>query len=114
MFKIFYLSKCIHSKNAIQTLNKYNLVTKSNIINCDNKNNFTSDPTHTVVPSEYLTYPKIIYMLEENVFVGGNDELVKLISVLTDKKSLDKIPSQRFIDRKNTCKILLNLSDKIK
>jgi hypothetical protein len=49
------------------------------------------------------------------VFVGGNNELEKLVSLVTSKEIITckKIPSQRFINKKNTCKIISNLVDKI-
>jgi hypothetical protein len=49
------------------------------------------------------------------VFVGGNSELEKLVNLVTTKEitKCKKIPSQRFINKKNTCKIILNLIDKI-
>ena len=61
MFKIFYLPNCPYSKKSLQILNKYNLVDSSNQINCDDKTNFISDPDNLYIPSDYSTYPKILF-----------------------------------------------------
>lgn len=113
MFKIFYLTNCGYSRAALETLEKFNISNLSNQINCDDKNNFTSDPNHVFVPSDYTSYPKILFVSKnsDSIFIGGNDELDKLINLVTTPIicTNEKIPSQRFISRRTTCKILLAL-----
>lgn len=119
MFKIFYLSNCGYSKKALETLNKYKLADIHNQINCDDETIFTSDSNNVYIPSDYSSYPKILYIGNSNkkpIFIGGSDELEKLFQLVTtpDICNSDKIPSQRFIDRRTTCKILLKLEKQIK
>ena len=116
MFKIFYLSTCGYSVNALETLHNYSLVIAENEINCDIKDNFLNDPDHILIPSDYTSYPKILYLQNSKpIFIGGNKELTALFNIITtplDPKC-KKIPSQRFIDRKTTCEILLKLNKQI-
>lgn len=111
MFKIFYLSKCGYSQNALKTLRSNNLVNDKNEINCDNRDDFFKDPDSKYILNDYSTYPKILFIgFKKPIFIGGNSELTKLIEIVS--KPLDdeqKIPSQKYINRKLTCKILLKL-----
>ncbi len=117
MFKIFYLSQCGYSRKSLEIFEKYNLTNESNKINCDNRDNFVKDPDSKYVLPNYSTYPKILYLPDksEPVFVGGNAELEKLVNIIKTKEIIkcEKIPPQRFLNKKNTCKIILNLVDKI-
>ncbi len=113
MFKIFYLSQCGYSKKSLEIIEKYNLANGSDKINCDNPNSFSQDPDSKFVLPDYSSYPKILYLdpKKNPVFIGGNAELEKLISLVSNKEitKCNKIPPQRFIDKKITCKIILNL-----
>jgi glutaredoxin-related protein len=117
MFKIFYLSQCGYSKTSLKIINKYKLAKQSDQINCDDQNNFLQDPDSKYVLSDYSTYPKILYLPDKSkpIFVGGNSELEKLVYLVDSKEIVKckKIPSQRFVNKKNTCKIILDLVDKI-
>jgi glutaredoxin-related protein len=111
MFKIFYLPTCGYSLKALDILHEYNLVKSTNKINCKQKDE-TSDPDYKLIPESYHTYPKIIYLGEkEKYFIGGCNELEKLIELATTDKIIkcEKIPAQKFIDRNHTCEILLKL-----
>jgi hypothetical protein len=117
MFKIFYLSKCGYSEKSLKIFEKYNLANQLDKINCDNQDNFLRDPDSKYILSDYSSYPKILYLSNSShpVFVGGNSELERLIELIETKKitKCKKIPSQRYINKKNTCKIILDLVDKI-
>jgi len=117
MFKIFYLSQCGYSRKSLEIIEKYNLANESDKINCDNENNFLQDPDSKFILEGYSTYPKILYLKSNSnpVFVGGNDELERFVSLVITKEitTCNKIPSQRFVNKKNTCKIISNLVDKI-
>jgi len=117
MFKIFYLSQCGYSRKSLEIFEKYNLANESDKINCDDPNIFLQDPDSKFVLSDYLTYPKILYLNSKSkpVFIGGNAELEQLVSLVTTKEitKCNKIPSQRFINKKKTCDIISDLVDKI-
>lgn len=120
MFKIFYLSECGYSKKSLEILKKYKLTNQSNKINCDNRDNFSQDPDSKYIPSDYFTYPKILYLptgpssdprSPDPVFVGGNSELEKFINLVVSKEIVgcENIPPQRFVNKFNTCKIIIDL-----
>ena len=116
MFKIFYLENCGYSLKALNILHKYDLVNKSEEINSGIDNEQVQDPDLELVPPSYTSYPKIIYMDKTKYFIGGYNELEKLINLVTTPKILNckQIPPQRFIHKKITCKILLELTNNIK
>jgi len=116
MFKIFYLENCGYSLKALNILHKYDIVNKLDEINCSINSEQVQDPDLELVPPSYTSYPKIIYMGKTKYFVGGYTELEKLIDLVTTPTILEcnQVPSQRFINKKTTCKILLELTNKIK
>jgi hypothetical protein len=117
MFKIFYLSQCGYSRKSLEIIEKYNLANESDKINCDNENNFLQDPDSKFILQDYYSYPKILYLKPNSnpLFVGGNNEFERLVKLVITKEitTCKKIPYQRFVNKKNTCKIILNLVDKI-
>jgi len=116
MFKIFYLENCGYSLKALNILHKYDLVNKLDEIKSGVDNIEVQDSDLELIPPSYTSYPKILYMDKTKYFIGGYDELEKLINLVTTPTILNykEIPSQRFIDKKITCKILLELTNKIK
>jgi glutaredoxin-related protein len=116
MFKIFYLENCGYSLKALNILHKYDLVNKLDEIKSGIDELEVQDLDLELIPPSYTSYPKILYMDKTKYFIGGYDELEKLINLVTTPTILNckEIPSQRFIDKKITCKILLELTNKIK
>jgi hypothetical protein len=119
MFKIFYLYGCGYSEKALELMHKYNLVNKLNEIECTNSDVFSFDPDLNFIPSDYQTYPKILYIDKKNnkkIFIGGYTELDKLINLATTPAILEcnKVPAQKYIEKNSTCKILIKLTKLIK
>jgi hypothetical protein len=116
MFKIFYIENCNYSLKALNLLDKYNLVDKLNKIKSDIDELEIQDSDLEFIPVSYTSYPKILFIDRTKYFIGGYDELEKLINLVTTPTILncEQIPSQRFINKRITCKILLELTNKIK
>jgi hypothetical protein len=110
MFKVFYQSYCDYSQKTLSSINKFKL--KSELIQCDNNENFINNEDSKHIPIHYTTYPKILFKTDKKIlFIGGNEEFQKLLILLDElKKDINfKIDSQKYIKKNETCYILTKI-----
>jgi len=111
MFTIFYLSNCGYSMKTLKTIKDNNFPSRN--IKCDRNNGIcSSDPDLKIIPETYTSYPKILFQIKDKkIFIGGNQELDKIMDILKEiKKNPDiVIQSQRFIKQSYLYYILLKL-----
>ncbi len=88
MFKIYTLSYCRYSSDAIILLQSNNLFNNDHYHECDNKRH----ETDSLVP-HYKTYPKIFYINDkkEEIFIGGKTDLENILKISNDLISTKKL-----------------------
>ena len=110
MFKVYYLSYCPHSQATLNTLKKLNL--KCDLIKCDSRNIEYTDSDNNTIPDYYSTYPQVLFKTnKKNIFIGGNQEFQKLITLFETLKQnpKSKIEQQACINKNEICYILYNM-----
>ena len=110
MFKIFYISNCPYSSQTKQTIEQSNF--KYELITCDDRTQCNNDIDYINISNTYRTFPKIFFKTKKRtIFTGGNEELQRLLQLLSElKQNKDmEITNQKYIDKKNTCYILIKL-----
>ena len=81
MFKVFYQSYCDYSQKTLSSINKFKL--KSELIQCDNNENFINNEDSKHIPIHYTTYPKLLFKTDKKIlFIGGNEEFQKFKEVV--------------------------------
>jgi len=108
MFKVFYLSYCGHSQKTLSSIKKL----KSELVQCDNNENFLKNEDSKYIPIDYTMYPKILFKTDNKIiFIGGNEEIQKLLTLLDElKKNIDfKINPQKYIKKNEICYILIKI-----
>jgi glutaredoxin-related protein len=109
MFKIYILSYCRFSLNAVELLKKYNL--EHEIIGADNNRK----QIDTLVEN-YKTYPKIFYVYEnQNIFLGGNDNLEHMLNTyhtIIKNKDLNVIKNTKYLEKKHIYHIMIYILKK--
>lgn len=74
--KIFYLTYCLHSLKALETL-KNNNIEHNAIITDNTKNEVVKN--NSIINNNYRYFPQIFY---NDSFVGGNDKLQYILNTL--------------------------------